>query len=81
MREEFAERHTFGARVRELRTNRNWSQEQFAHVAELDRTYVYEIERGRRNPTLDVIHRIAHALDVDVADLFLITDEHRSRTP
>jgi len=62
-------RTAFGARVRELRTERGWSQEDFAHRAELDRTYVSGIERGVRNPTLDIIYRLAQTLDVPPADL------------
>jgi len=63
-------RTAFGTRVRQLREEHGWSQEDFAHRAELDRTYVSGIERGRRNPTLDIIHRLARALGVQVADLF-----------
>lgn len=66
-----SQRALFGARVRELRNGRGWSQEDFAHRAGLDRTYVSGIERGTRNPTLDVIHRVAKALDVPVVDLFV----------
>lgn len=63
-------RLAFGSRLRALRTDRGWSQEEFAHRADLDRTYVSGVERGVRNPTLDVIARLAEALDVDVAELF-----------
>ncbi|KXC06433.1 helix-turn-helix domain-containing protein [Microbacterium hominis] len=62
-------RAAFGARVRELRTGHGWSQEDFAHRAELDRTYVSGIERGTRNPTLDIIYKLARTLDVPAADL------------
>lgn len=64
-----AHRAAFGARVRELRQERGWSQEGFAHHANLDRTYVSGIERGTRNPTLDIIYRLAEALGVPAADL------------
>lgn len=63
-------RVAFGARVRELREAAGRSQENFAHDARIDRAYYWGIERGRRNPTLDVIVKIADALDVEVADLF-----------
>ncbi len=63
-------RVAFGQRLRALRTDRGWSQEEFAHRADLDRTYVSGVERGVRNPTLDVITRFANTLDVEVADLF-----------
>ena len=59
----------FGVRVREIRTDHGWSQEDFAHRDGLDRTYVSGIVRGRRNPTLDVIHQLVRALDVEVASL------------
>lgn len=63
-------RAAFGLRVRELREQRGWKQEEFAHLAGLDRTYVSGIERGRRNPTLEVIYVIATTLETDVATLF-----------
>lgn len=56
--------------VRELRERLTLSQEAFAHKAGLDRTYVSGVERGRRNPTLDVLYRLADALEVEVRDLF-----------
>lgn len=62
-------RAAFGARVRELRNEHGWSQEDFAHRAELDRTYVSGIERGVRNPPLDIIYRLAQTLDVPASDL------------
>lgn len=62
-------RAAFGARVREIRMGHGWSQEDFAHRANLDRTYVSGIERGVRNPTLDIIYRLAHTLDVPASDL------------
>lgn len=65
-----AHRIAFGEHVRDLRRSRGWaSQEAFAHHSGLDRTYISSIERGRRNPTLDVIVRLAHALEVRPADL------------
>lgn len=65
-----SQRTAFGARLRALRTDLGWSQEEFAQRANLDRTYVSGVERGVRNPTLDVITRLADTLKVEVADLF-----------
>lgn len=65
-----AHRIAFGDHLRDLRSDRGWSsQEAFAHHAGLDRTYISGLERGRRNPTLDVIVKLAHALDVKPAEL------------
>ncbi|WP_416443462.1 helix-turn-helix domain-containing protein [Leucobacter sp. HNU] len=63
-------RTAFGARVRELRTERGLSQEDLANRAGLDRTYVSGVERGVRNPTLDVIARLATAFAVSPAEFF-----------
>ena len=56
--------------MRELRIRAGWSsQEDFANHIGIDRTYVSGIERGRRNPTLDVIVRLATGLEVRPAAL------------
>ncbi|KMK73786.1 MULTISPECIES: helix-turn-helix domain-containing protein [Kocuria] len=60
-----AHRVAFGDHLRELRREHGWEpQEAFAHHVGLDRTYISGLERGRRNPTLDVIVKLAHGLDV-----------------
>ncbi|WP_296192661.1 helix-turn-helix transcriptional regulator [uncultured Microbacterium sp.] len=63
------QRAAFGARVRELRTAAGLSQEELAHRAGLDRSYVGQVERGERNISLDNIHRIAGALGADAGAL------------
>ncbi|GAA2005072.1 helix-turn-helix transcriptional regulator [Brevibacterium samyangense] len=64
------DRRAFGDRVRELRREKGFSsQEAFAHHVGLDRTYVSGIETGRRNPTFDIIMKLAHALEVRPAEL------------
>lgn len=68
--EETAHRRRFGDRVRQLRTERGWSQEQLAERAQLHRTYVVQVERGHRNASLDVIEALAVALSVSPAELF-----------
>ncbi len=59
----------FGKRVRKLREEQGHSQESFADVVEIHRTYIGGIERGERNPTLTMIHRIAKALGVKSSEL------------
>lgn len=71
-------RVVFGRRVRELREARGLSQEQFADVAGLHRTYVSGIERGLRNVGLDNILAIARALDVAPAVLFDWSPEYNA---
>ena len=54
----------FGLKVRELRMVKKISQEEFASIAGMHRTYIGGIERGERNVTLTTIHKIATALNV-----------------
>ena len=54
-----------GANVRALRIARGLTQEQLAFEADLDLTYVGGIERGKRNPSLIVMTRLAIALGIE----------------
>lgn len=58
-----------GRNVRRLRRTAGLTQEQLAFEARIDLTYVGGIERGRRNPSLLVMTRIAAALKADPVDL------------
>jgi transcriptional regulator with XRE-family HTH domain len=62
-------RKTVGANVRRLRQAKGLTQEELAFAAEIDLTYVGGIERGKRNPSLMVMARIAEALSVKLTDL------------
>lgn len=56
--------------VRFYRGRTGRSQEELADRAGIHRTYIGGIERGERNPTLTMIHRLARALDVPPSRLF-----------
>jgi len=58
-----------GRNVRRARQAANITQEQLAFAAEIDLTYLGGIERGRRNPSLLVLVRIAGALNTEPAEL------------
>lgn len=60
----------FGAHLKKLRLQSGLSQEAFADKCGLDRTYVSGIERGVRNPTLEVISILAIGLDKQIIELF-----------
>ncbi|MBA0213829.1 helix-turn-helix domain-containing protein [Pectobacterium brasiliense] len=60
----------FGQRVKTLRLQAGLSQEAFADKCGLDRTYISGIERGVRNPTLEVIGVIADGLEIELKNLF-----------
>lgn len=59
-----------GSNVKRLRLAKGLTQEQLAVDSEIDLTYAGGVERGRRNPSLEVLVRIAEALDADLIDLF-----------
>lgn len=61
---------TFGARVRDIRRQKNLSQEALALACNLDRTYIGGVERGERNISLLNIQKIADALSISVRELF-----------
>lgn len=48
---------------------REWSQEELAHEADSNRTYISDVERGTRNPSIEVVERIAKALGVSIGSL------------
>jgi transcriptional regulator with XRE-family HTH domain len=53
-----------GRNLRRLRQKKGWSQEAFAFEAGLHRTYISDLERGARNPTITVVEKLAKALGV-----------------
>jgi transcriptional regulator with XRE-family HTH domain len=59
----------FGTNVRLIRQQRHLTQEELAFEAEIDLTYLGGIERGKRNPSLVVMARIAKALSVPLTKL------------
>ena len=60
----------FGKRIRQLRTERNLSQEQLAELTGFHRTYIGMVERGERNISLSNIGVFAKTFGVSVSELF-----------
>jgi transcriptional regulator with XRE-family HTH domain len=69
-----------GRRVRERRTKAGLSQEELAERAGLDRSYIGQVETGRRNANLDTLSRLAVALDIDLGTLTRGLQTFRGRT-
>jgi transcriptional regulator with XRE-family HTH domain len=59
----------FGKAIRELRLEKGLTQQQLADACGLDISYVGQIERGQRNPTLGVMQGLASVLRVRMSDL------------
>jgi transcriptional regulator with XRE-family HTH domain len=62
-------RQRLGRNLRRLREAKGLSQEAFAHDAGIHRTYVSDIERGARNPTITVVEKLAAALSVTASEM------------
>lgn len=67
----------FGEHLRDLRVKRDFSQVRLSELAGLNRNYVGDVERGKRNPCLDNIVKLADALGVSPSELFRPFDKRR----
>jgi len=59
-----------GKRIKELRGNLGISQEALANKADLDRTYVTDVENGRRNIAIENLDKLIFALEVSLSEFF-----------
>ena len=59
-----------GERVVQLRKAKNLSQQKFAYEADMERTYLNHIEKGRKNISIETLEKILIALDISIKDFF-----------
>lgn len=59
-----------GDRIRQLRNAKGISQEELAHLADLDRTYITSVENGKRNISIVNIEKICKALEISLSKFF-----------
>lgn len=64
------EKRLIGLRIKELRKNKDLSQEELAAKAETSPNYLSRMERGTENPTLEMLIKISRSLDVEMWELF-----------
>lgn len=69
----------FGEVLRRYRSDRNISQEELAHRADVDRTFVSRLERGVRQPTITTLIGLGQALGISAADLVRETEKEYLR--
>jgi transcriptional regulator with XRE-family HTH domain len=70
----------FGERVAELRRAGQWNQEALADRAGMHSTYIWQVEKGRRNVALKNLYRLADALGVEITALLSPKRERPLRT-
>ena len=64
-------REVFARNLKALRLAKGLSQEELAHLADIDRTYISSLERCVYNASIDVVQRLASVLGVEASDLLL----------
>lgn len=74
-------RRTIGWNLRRLRVDRGLSQERLALEAEIDRSYVGRVERGKENVTVATLEAFARVLSVNVSELFAEVGREDARPP
>lgn len=62
-------RQRLAKNLRKIRTDREWSQEELSFEVGIHRTYISDLERGARNPSIVVVGRLADKLNVSVGAL------------
>jgi len=60
----------FGHKIKFLREQKEYSIEYLANIANIDRTYISDIEKGKRNVSLLIIEKLSKALEVNIQELF-----------
>jgi transcriptional regulator with XRE-family HTH domain len=63
-------RKRIGLRIKEYRTNLKLTQEALAFKAEVDKTYLNEVENGKRNVSVINLEKIIYALEVNIREFF-----------
>lgn len=66
---------SLGKRIQAVRTNKDITQEELAHRTGLNAKYISSIERGQKNATVNTLDKIAKGLEVELYELFLLSDE------
>lgn len=61
----------FGTNLKKMRLEKGLSQERFAEICGLHRTYISDIECFQRNVSLETVQKIADALGIDTYKLFM----------
>lgn len=64
----------YGERLRELRTERGFTQEEIALRAEITTSYYGQLERGQANPSVVMLEKICDVMDISLADIFTESD-------
>jgi transcriptional regulator with XRE-family HTH domain len=73
-------RGVFATNLRKARQARGLSQEELAHLADVDRTYISALERSVYAASIDIVARLAQVLEVDAADLLRVPAQRPAKS-
>ncbi len=59
-----------GVRIKELREAKKLSQQDLADAAEMERSFITHIEKGKRNISIDTLYKVLNALEISLKDFF-----------
>ncbi|MCK6627058.1 MAG: helix-turn-helix domain-containing protein [Anaerolineae bacterium] len=71
----------FAVVLRRLRIQKGLSQEEFGFEANLHRTYVSQLERGLKSPSLKTLHKISNVLEISLTDLMTLVEQESNVQP
>jgi len=60
----------FGKKISELRKEKGFTQEKLALEANIDRTYISDIEKGNRNISLEILDKLSKTLNIHISQIF-----------
>jgi transcriptional regulator with XRE-family HTH domain len=66
---------SLGNAIRQVREDRQFSQEQISFQSGLDRSYISSVENGKRNVSIENLQRISGALGVSLTELIQLTED------
>lgn len=61
---------TFGLKIKELRKQKKYSQEQLANLAAINKSYISKIETGKIEVSLEIINKLAMAFEIKIDQFF-----------
>jgi transcriptional regulator with XRE-family HTH domain len=61
---------TFGLKIKELRKQKKYSQQQLANLASISKSYISKIENGKTEVSLEIINKLAIAFEIEIDQLF-----------
>lgn len=65
-------------RIKQLRKNKKWTQEDLAEKIGLHSTYISRIELGKQFPSLEVLLKISQTFETDITELFFYKEHHKT---